>query len=1256
MKKLIAAASAALLFTAGLVGIAAAPAHALTAIDMTGQALKFPGGTIAGANNVPTIYRNSATVNGVVIDVVVTPTLVNATMTNLDKDSDAVTTPPPSQPAGALTAAELLQSTITPTTANGYVELNFKFYEGGTYTTAGTGIQLQLNNVQVNSYDLDYVSGNQFSEFKGFQTYNVSSNTTLNVTSQANGWTRFIDNQPSSGSNYADATGSYTKGRVKVNYAFVTDLAVRHGVNAASGGKFALDLSGGYTWTDGSGGSMAPAANNPNNTAPTTADKTMYIATGTPYYFNSSDFPYSDAENNAFANLKIVSLPTNGTLEYLNGSTWTAVTAGQTILVSDINLGKLRFTGSTATTFNFQVQDGLAFSTTAIFTATVVANSQVITFNNPGSKNPSTSFASGATASSGLTVTLTSNTPAICTVSGLNITTLTLTGTCSITATQSGDANYGAAQPVTQTFPVSTLTPQTINFAQPTGIQVSQTFASGATATSGLTVTLVSLTPTVCTVSGLNIITTALGGTCQIRASQPGNSTYAPASDVTRTFIVATATVQSLSQTITFAQPANYAVSTASMTPGATASSGLTVTYSSSTTGVCTVSGSTINILATGDCTITASQAGDSTYSAAADVTRTFKVFGITTASVASGTTNSSYSQSFTAAGGVGGGTYSTNSTLPAGLTLSSSGVLSGTPTASFNASITITYTENGVSHSRTYTLVINQAALLSQTITFAQPGNQAVSTSSITVSPTASSGLVVTLTGSTNAVCTVSGFVVTIHAIGDCTLTASQAGNGVYGAATNVTRTFKVFGITSTSVTPGTVNSAYSQTLTQAGGVGGGTWNILGLPSGLTYNPSTGVISGTPTAAGSYFLAITYTENGVSHQVGFTLVINAANAIAQTITFVQPNDIDLHAGNQLASVSASSGLLVTLTTNTPNECSVTYSVLTQTYTINLLDVGVCSLTATQNGDSTYAAATPVTRVFNIMAIITPSVSNATVGNAYSHTLAAVGGPNGNYTWQLISGNLGNYGLSLTSGGVLTGTPTVMSATGVSITVQAEDGGVITTRNYVVIINDAVRPAVPLALNLTPNRSLTPGGGNATINGENLCGASSVVVDATAAKIVSNTCQKIVFVIPAHNVGLVDINIVVTAGALRIARSFTYYEAAKPAPATDPTDNDVIITLSGFAPGSPVLTSGMKTTITKFIKKYPGYAHMYCTGYTMGPTVLAVDAALSRNRAANSCSYALGINSSLTAKAQVGMQETVVGNQIRRVTIRLSNK
>ena len=1254
MKRIIAALSSALLMAAGLVAVAAAPAQALTAVDMTGQALKFAGGTIAGANNVPTIYRGAATVNGLVIDAVVTPTLVNATMANLDKDSDAVSAPPPSQPAGTLTAAELLQTTISPSAAYGYVELNFKFYEGGTYTGVGTGIQLQLNNVQVNSYDLDYVSGNQYSEFKGFQTYNLSTNTTLTVSSQANGWTRFIDNQASNGSNYADGTGSYTKGRVKVTYAFVTDLAVRHGVNTTNSGKFALDLSGGYTWTDGSGGSQASAANNPTNSAPTTSNVAMYIATGNPYYFSSADFPYADAENNAFANLKIVSLPTSGSLQYLNGSTWTAVTAGQVILVSDINLGKLRFTGSAVDTFTFQVQDGLAYSTTATFTANVVAGSQTITFNNPGSKAPSTTFASGATASSGLTVTLTSNTPAICTVSGLNITTVA-TGTCSITATQPGNASFGAAQPVTQTFAVSALTPQTITFAQPTGINVSTTFASGATASSGLTVTLISLTPTVCTVSGLNIVTTALGGTCQIRASQAGNGTYAPASDVTRTFVVATASAQSV-QTITFAQPANIAVSTASVTPGATASSGLTVSYASSTTAVCTISGSNITIVATGDCTVTASQAGDANYSAAADVTRTFKVFGITTSSIVGGTTNSAYSQIFTAAGGVGGGTWTTSSTLPVNVTLSTSGVLSGTPTAAFTGNVTITYTENGVSHSRTYSLVITQAVLQAQTITFAQPANVPITTNSINLGATASSGLTVSYTSSTPSVCTVSGNVVTILSEGTCTITASQAGNGVYGAASNVTRSFEVIGISTNSLNTGTENSPYSQTLTEIGGNGNGTWSTNStLPNGITLN-SNGTLSGTPTAPFNGSVTVTYTEGGVSHSRTFTLVINSASALAQTITFPQLSDVGIHVLTVAASATASSGLFVTIASNSPNICSV--ALVNNAYVVTLLSHGQCELTATQNGNSTYGAAQAVTQTFMVLAITSSNLTNGTVGQTYNQQLTADGGASGNYTWNLVSGNLAQYGLSLSSAGVISGTATQQSnALGFTITVQVDDSGVTTTRQFTVIINAGIIPAIPLVYKVTPNRSLTTGGGTAVISGTNLGGATQVVVGGILANITGNNNGQITFVIPARQIGTVDILITVTAGSLRIASAMTYYELQKPATVDPkPTDKDVIITISGFAPGSPVLTNAMKKTITNFIKANPGYAHMYCTGFTMGPTVLPVDTALSTNRATASCGVALSVNPKLTAKAQVGVQETNVGNQIRRVTIRLSNK
>jgi hypothetical protein len=60
----------------------------------------------------------------------------------------------------------------------------------------------------------------------------------------------------------------------------------------------------------------------------------------------------------------------------------------------------------------------------------------------------------GATASSGLGVTFTSNSTSVCTLSGADITLVTA-GVCSITASQPGGSTYGAATPVTQTFTVS---------------------------------------------------------------------------------------------------------------------------------------------------------------------------------------------------------------------------------------------------------------------------------------------------------------------------------------------------------------------------------------------------------------------------------------------------------------------------------------------------------------------------------------------------------------------------------------------------------------------------------------------------------------------------------------------------------------------------------------------------------------------------------------------------------------------------------
>jgi hypothetical protein len=78
------------------------------------------------------------------------------------------------------------------------------------------------------------------------------------------------------------------------------------------------------------------------------------------------------------------------------------------------------------------------------------------------------------------------------------------------------------------------------------------------------------------------------------------------------------------------------------------------------------------------------------------------------------------------------------------------------------------------------------------QTITFGMIAAQKVGTP-LTLTATASSGLAVSYASSTTSACTVSGSTAAFVAAGTCTITASQAGNGTYAAATPVSQSFSV-------------------------------------------------------------------------------------------------------------------------------------------------------------------------------------------------------------------------------------------------------------------------------------------------------------------------------------------------------------------------------------------------------------------------------------------------------------------------------
>jgi sugar lactone lactonase YvrE len=265
-------------------------------------------------------------------------------------------------------------------------------------------------------------------------------------------------------------------------------------------------------------------------------------------------------------------------------------------------------------------------SQTISLQGTGLQQSQTITFGSLSNMAlGSVPFTLSATASSGLPVSFASLTTSVCTVSGTTAT-LVAVGTCTIQATQAGNAAYAAATPVSQSFQVmqQSQTSQTITFGALSNIALGRAPVTlSATASSGLPVSFASTTTLVCTASG-SMSTLVAVGTCTIRATQAGNATYAAATPVNQSFQVMQQS--QTSQTITFGSLSNMALGSAPVTLSATASSGLPVSFASTTTSVCTVSGSTSTLVAVGTCTIQETQAGNATYAAAAPVSQSFQV------------------------------------------------------------------------------------------------------------------------------------------------------------------------------------------------------------------------------------------------------------------------------------------------------------------------------------------------------------------------------------------------------------------------------------------------------------------------------------------------------------------------------------------------------------------------------------------------------------------------------------------------------
>ncbi len=259
---------------------------------------------------------------------------------------------------------------------------------------------------------------------------------------------------------------------------------------------------------------------------------------------------------------------------------------------------------------------------------------------------------------------------------------------------------------------------------------------------------------------------------------------------------------------------------------------------------------------------------------------------------------------------------------------------------------------------------------------------------------------------------------------------------------------------VTTTSLPRATVGDPYNLTLTAHSGAPPVVWRVSdgSLPPGMVLNGSTGVISGTPTSAGTYTFTVTPTDHvgqtGAAHSFSITvvpapLVISTSTLPGGTVGSAYHGQLNATGGTKPYTWSVSSGSLpagLTLNSSTGAISGTPTAGGTSSVTFQGRDAG---------GQTTSLKAT-ITIVKPALSVSTASLPSGELEEAYDARLSASGGIQP-YTWAVTSGALPQ-GLSLnTSTGEISGTPVVNGS--FPFTAQATDSlGTTATANLTITV------------------------------------------------------------------------------------------------------------------------------------------------------------------------------------------------------------
>jgi len=579
--------------------------------------------------------------------------------------------------------------------------------------------------------------------------------------------------------------------------------------------------------------------------------------------------------------------------------------------------------------------------------------------------------------------------------------------------------------------------------------------------------------------------------------------------------------------------------------------------------------------------------------------------------------------------------TFSETGALPSGVTLSTAGVLSGTPAAgtggAYNISITASNSA-GTSAAQSFTLTVDQAPAITSgagtTFVIGTAGSFTVTATGYPAPTFSETGALPS--GVTLSTAGVLSGTPAAGTAGTYTLTVT-ASNGV---GTNAAQSFiltvgQVPVITSANKATFTVGTAGTFMVT-ATGYPAPTFSETGaLPSGVTLSAA-GALSGTPAAGtgGIYNISITAgNAAGTSAAQSFTLTVDQAPAITSaantTFTTGTAGSFTITATGYPAPIFSRTGTLptgVTFSTATGVLSGTPAAGTAGTYTLNI---------TASNGVGTNANQTFILTVDQVPAITSANKATFTVGTAGSFTVTATGSPAPTFseTGALPSG------MTLSAAGVLSGTP------------GAGTGGVYTIS---ITASNSVGTSAAQSFTLTVDQvpAITSGAGTTFATG--IAGSFAVTASGYPAPTFTRTGTLPSGVTFSTSTGVLSGTPAASAGGSYTLTFTATNSSGTSAPQTFTLTVDQVPTVTSAA--KTTFTVGTAGSFTVTGKGYPAPTFSETGALPSGVTLSAAGVLSGTPAAGTGGAYNISVTASNAAGTSAAQSFTLIVDQVPAIT------